>query len=524
MSTNRRRERALSPKLAVVFLFALLAVLVSAAAGNAAPTAVPTPYIRGTAPLPGPVAPAARPAATMGIITATRDTGPSGTPTTLTAKRLAPNADVSLVWMTSSVAWVLDPRADSVDYIGRSVSKFGVVLARLKTDAGGSFTYRTKFPQDFGGLHDIYAVVDGVQVARGGVLITRRYQIWPKRGPVGTKINIKVSGLGSSLYESGLGVYYDNKFSGIATANWTRGVATVSIRAAGPVGRHTLVMSSAMQANYLNPAQSPIPWANLHNTTFTVTRDAGLPKTAVEWPLNVRPTISPTTTLAAENLLATSGKASLSQSRGFVTGKATLTASGLTPGTPVSIVWATVVGNRVNCVGICWVFSQVPMTTLQPNADGSLRSEITIPDGLGGWHFVQLLQNGRVMTQAPYFVQRNLISVSDRSVRRGQEITIRLKGIGWTQLDNTVAVVYDNGYIGYGCGFNSAGDVQIKVTATGVRGTHLIDLYPLLYTQNPVYATATYGMVPFLSFRRDAPGLAVGYRLPAIRLAIKIVN
>src|SRR5512134_3722335 len=98
MSTNRRRERASSPKLAVVFLFALLAVLVSAAAGNAAPTVVPTPYIRGTAPLPGPVAPAARPAATMGIITATRDTGPSGTPTTLTAKRLAPNADVSLVW------------------------------------------------------------------------------------------------------------------------------------------------------------------------------------------------------------------------------------------------------------------------------------------------------------------------------------------------------------------------------------------------------------------------------------------
>ena len=32
---------------------------------------------------------------------------------------------------------------------------------------------------------------------------------------------------------------------------------------------------------------------------------------------------------------------------------------------------------------------------------------------------------------------------------------VHLKGVGWTQLDNTVAVTYDNGYVGYGCGFNS---------------------------------------------------------------------
>jgi hypothetical protein len=279
-----------------------------------------------------------------------------------------------------------------------------------------------------------------------------------------------------------------------------------------------------MQANYLNPEQSPIPWANLHDSTFTVTSDAGLPKTTVEWPENIKPTITPTTTLAAENLLAASATASLSQSRGFVTNKAILNARGLTPGAPVSIVWSTVVGNRVNCTGICWVFSQVPMTTVQPNADGSLRTELTIPDGLGGWHVVQVLQNGKVMTQAPYFVQRNLVGVSARRVKRGQQITIHLKGVGWTQLDNTTAVLYDNSYIGYACGFNSAGDVQIKVTATGAPGTHLIDLYPLLYTQNPVYNTATYGMVPFLSFRRDAPGLAVGYRLPAFHLAIKVVK
>ena len=137
---------------------------------------------------------------------------------------------------------------------------------------------------------------------------------------------------------------------------------------------------------------------------------------------------------------------------------------------------------------------------------------------------IQLLRGDDVVAEAPFYVERNFVSISATKVKRGQQLTIHLKGVGWTQLDNTAAVLYDNSYIGYGCGFNSNGDVQIKVTATGQPGTHLIDLYPMLYSQNPVYTTAVYGMVPFLSFRRDAPGLAAGYRLPAIHLAIDIVK
>jgi hypothetical protein len=101
---------------------------------------------------------------------------------------------------------------------------------------------------------------------------------------------------------------------------------------------------------------------------------------------------------------------------------------------------------------------------------------------------------------------------------------VRLKGVGWTQLDNTIAVTYDNSYMGYACGFNSNGDTQIQLFATGKPGTHLIDLYPLLYTQQPAYAYPQLGMVPLLSFAQDAPGLAAGYQLGAFRLAIKVVK
>ena len=78
--------------------------------------------------------------------------------------------------------------------------------------------------------------------------------------------------------------------------------------------------------------------------------------------------------------------------------------------------------------------------------------------------------------------------------------------------------------MGYGCGFNSQGDTVLDMVATGAPGTHLIDMYPLLYTQQPSYANTPYGMIPMLSYASDLPGLALGYQLPAMRLAITVVK
>jgi hypothetical protein len=109
-------------------------------------------------------------------------------------------------------------------------------------------------------------------------------------------------------------------------------------------------------------------------------------------------------------------------------------------------------------------------------------------------------------------------------LKEGQHFTVHLRGLGWTQLDNTIAVDYDDSYIGYGCGFNSNGDTVMNLVATGGPGTHLIDMYPQLYNSQPAYANTPYGVVPMLTFREDLPGLALGYQLPAIRLAITIAK
>lgn len=516
---NSRPNRLIAKAAAGLAAAAGVLLLPAAALADAPVTA---PAIPGVAGLPGPVAPAYTTAPSLGVLTTTPDVGVAGKSMTISGSGLAAGKTVTIEWMTASVRWTLDARPDSVDYTGRKVDKFGVVLGTATTDASGAFSVQLSAPRDFGGLHDLFAVVDGQQVAKGGYLIERQMSISPKQGPIGTPITIHYTGLGSPLYDSGGAIYYDNKYVGAFTGNTTRGDATFVIRAAGPVGRHQIVSGPAITVDYLNPQQSPQPWQPLFSRTFTVTRDAGPPKPQVDWPANVSPTLDAKTTLAgATGSLAA---AQLSQTSGTVLSKVNLTASGLVGGQPAQLAWSTVVGNRVNCTGTCWVISSIPLGTATAAADGTLRTPVTIPDNLGGWHMIQVLQGGQVKAQAPFFVNRSLVGVSPRVVHAGERFTIHLKGVGWTQLDNTAAVTYDNSYVGYGCGFNSNGDVVLNLVASGGPGTHLIDLYPLLYTQNPPYLNAVYGMVPFLSYAQDAPGLALGYRLPAIRLAITVVK
>jgi hypothetical protein len=515
-------RRRYAPALVAGTVLAIALALFSASAA-AAPEAVPAPVIPGAAALPGPIAPASQPAATMGLLRATPDRGVAGTKFTLSGTGLPAGKTVSIVWQTAKVTWVLDARPDTVDYLGQKEDKIQVVLATTTVEANGTFSLDLKAPRDFGGIHDVYAVVDGIQKAKGGFLVDRTVSISPKQGPIGTRITVKLSGLGSSLYGSSGNVYWDGKYGGVFTGKWTRGEATVQVRAAGPVGRHTLVVGAGMQFNYLNYQQSPIPWATGGIFEFKVTKDAGPPPTKIDWPLKVAPTVSMRTTLSAADLAGTdSATMKLDSTSGPVLTKVQVGASGLVPSKPAALEWSTVVGNRVNCVGTCWTFASVPLGNATAAADGTLEASITVPDGLGGWHVIRIVQGGEVKAQIPYYVKRSVVSVP-KTVKAGKPFQIHLKGVGWTQLDNTVAVTYDNGYVGYGCGFNSDGDVVLNLVATGGPGTHLIDIYPLLYTYQPAYPYPPHNMVPFLSFARDEPGLALGYQLPAMRLAINVV-
>ncbi len=518
---------------AVVVGGLLTAGLVLPTGAAAATTALPPgavalvpPAVPGVTPVPGVVAADVQPSPTMGILDVSPDQGVAGVPITISGSHLPGNATVELTWSTANVTWLLDPEADTVNYLGRHETEFAVVLDRTTTDKSGYFRVALRVPQDWGGVHDIYAVIGGFEDAHGGFITRRSLTVTPRSGPIGTPITITYSGLGASEYEGGGALLYDNHFVGEMMANWTRGVARVTIRASGPVGTHIIEVGDAVDNLYLNLPQSTLPYANGGTARFIVTKDDGPPKPSIDWPVNVTPTLSDVTTLKTTGLVDKSSvTARLASTSGPVDTRVELSASGVTGGGPVQLIWSTVVGNRINCHGVCWSFVSQTLATATPSA-GAFHAMVQVPDGLGGWHVVQLVQNGKVLSQVPYYVKESIVGngVSPLVVKEGQAFTVHLKGVGWTQLDNTVAIDYDNSYVGYGCGFNSNGDVVLNLHATGDPGTHLIDIYPVLYTLSPSFANTPFGMLPVLTYQKDEPGLALGYKLPAIRLAITVVR
>ncbi len=558
-SSRRRGQRLVGLLAAAVLPVALLA---SPSGASSTPATTPTvnpitlvapSNLPGVPALPGPTSPTFTVGSTLGVVTVSPVQGIEGTPVTLSGTGVSANAQVAIEWSTSSATWVADVEPNTVNYLGRASSNFNVTLATVTASATGTFTYSFVAPADFGGLHTIYAVVNGVEVAQGGFTLLRTLTVTPRSGPVGTPITITYTGMGASFYTGGASVLYDNHYTGEMMANWTRGTASITIRAAGAVGTHFIQVGNAISYLYLNVVQSPIPYTNGGTVNFKVTKDNGPPPSVINWPASVSATVSQVTTLSTAGLDPNSkAVATLSQSFGAVLAKVNLSVTGLPTTGTQQLVWSTVVGNRVNCDSTCWAFNSVPLGSATVS-NGNLSAAITIPDGLGGWHVVQVMNGSTIEAQVPFYVKESIVpffnskgqviskgvatavdttaaiptgqsGVGTHVFKQGQEFTISIKGVGWTQLDNVLGVDYDNSYMGYGCGFNSNGYMVIHLRATGGVGTHLIDLYPMLYSLSPSFANTPYGMVPVLSYARDFPGLALGYHVPAIRLAIKIVK
>lgn len=99
----------------------------------------------------------------------------------------------------------------------------------------------------------------------------------------------------------------------------------------------------------------------------------------------------------------------------------------------------------------------------------------------------------------------------------GTELTVQLKGVGWTETANIYHLVYDNAYLGYACGFNSQGDVTIYLPLTGRPGWHFMDMYPGIYKGKEAAGVQNF-RVPQLTYEADHPG----ERLPAFHFAVEV--
>jgi hypothetical protein len=445
----------------------------------------------------------------VGRMTVEPAQAPPGKVITATGTGLPANVEMALVWQTVKGSWVLRGAAKE-EYHGRRYDPVLREMKRVRTDASGRVQTTFVVPNDFGFMHNVMLMQDGVIRNQAGFMVEPEASAFPRSGPVGTPIQVTLRGVGWQNLENSWMLMYDNKFTGWLSAVTTGGTARAVIPATGRPGKHLIqIVHGAFTVPYLNGQQSPSPDRPSFSFPFEITEGkAVLPPAPSAQSLAVLPGKMP---------VGTSPAIWTDISFGHVGRPMKLMGRGLPANQPAEVLWGTVVGNRV--AGDGWAGESRVIAKAATDASGSFTLNLPVPDDLGGAHPIAVKIGTRTLAETTFTISPSAIGVTPGQGPVGTPITVHLKGIGWTETANIYHIVYDNAYLGYACGFNSQGDVQVKLRATGEPGWHFIDLYAGIYKGREVAGIQNF-RIPQLTAAADHPG----ERLPTFRFAFFVTK
>jgi hypothetical protein len=425
--------------------------------------------------------------------------GPVGTPVTVTGDGFPAGQAVDVVWSTVTGHW----NVTTAEYFGREFKPAAYRIATVTADTSGHIAANFVAPEDFGFQHDI-------RVQQGSRLLTQdvfnidmTVKLLTDNVPVGTPLPIEIHGIGWRELEDSWVLVYDNKYTGWISTITTFGSAHFTVPATGRPGRHVLeVIHSDFTFPYRNKQQTPSPDRPQFKIGFNITPGAA-----------VLPPPQDQQSLKSVRRLPPPGELSVTPEFAGVGQPVVVRGTGFAPGKPVALNWMTYVGNRMTGRG--WEENSTVVAETKADAAGNVAFYLNTPDDLGGAHVLwgdtgSGRKSGNLWitpTAFPLDVSRGPVETTFK---------VHLKGVGWSETANIYTVVYDNGLTGYACGFNSQGDVEIFMQATGEPGWHFIDLYPAIYKGKETRPINF--RLPELTGDQDHPG----EDLPIFRFAFEV--
>jgi hypothetical protein len=426
--------------------------------------------------------------------------GPAGTPLTVTGQGFPASQEFDLVWRTVKGRW----KVTSAEYHGREYTPAAYRIATVKSDASGRISAAFAAPEDFGFLHDVVIEQRGrlLTQAAFSLEITARI-VGADRGPAGTPIAIEVQGIGWRELEGSWVVLFDNRFTGFISAVTTNGTARFDLPATGHVGLHIVeIQHSDFGSPYRNTQQSPVAGRPDFKLRFTITPGAPLlpppPERQAQKAVRSLPVAG---ALVATPAFSGIGEPAVVRGKGFESGRT------------YQLNWNTIVGNRMSGAG--WQDRARVIAESRADAGGAVEFRFEVPDDLGGVHDFWVDTAG-AKQRGTYWIAPTALPLDVARGPVGTTFRIRLKGVGWSETANIYTVTYDNATSGYACAFNSQGDIEIIMQATGEPGWHFIELYPAIYKGSETRPNNY--RLPQLTYADDHPG----EDLPRFRYAFEV--
>src|SRR5688500_1502998 len=312
-----------------------------------------------------------------------------GARVSVSATGLPPGREAELQWATVTGGWVIE---DYYHFRGKKYTDTTTSLGRFPIDGEGRLAAQFTIPEDYGGIHDVVAVVDGRTAAQNAIEVTQSFEMSPTSGPIGAPIELRVKGIGWRTMESTWVVNWDNNTLGWVSAASARGSAVARFRAAGPPGDHVIKVYTGWQGQpYLNHEQSPVSHLPRPEFIFRTTSAPPQVQSAAAEPYQKQ--VVPDVEINAANAAV-----SLTPTQGPVGTQARLKATGLRPGAGLDLVWQTAVGNRVSGEGFEPLDNVIGKVTVGP--EGALDVPVTVPEDLGGLHSLALHDGEKILARA----------------------------------------------------------------------------------------------------------------------------